>query len=80
MAGKWRGVESDFVDLLGFADCWLSTAGAVDWDSEYDIVPSTGPVVTIELWVGEHVVGLVVSDGFEDSELDEVVIRVLACP
>ena len=48
----------------------------MNWNAGYDIAPSS-PYLTIELPVGEHEIRLVVNDGIEDSEPNEVEITVL---
>jgi len=63
-------------DLAGFSQTWLSNLGQANWNMQYDTAPES-PYLTIELPFGVHVVSLIVNDGIEDSEPDEVVITIL---
>jgi hypothetical protein len=77
-----------YTDINGIATVSLDGTGSYDEDSDdltylwtwsvdgndYDV---NGPKPTIELPVGEHTIELIVNDGIEDSEPDEVTIIVI---
>ena len=66
----------DVLDLYMLAQMWLITPDSLDWDSRCDIVPD-GANPTIELPIGEHIIELVVNDGIEDSDPNEMVVNVV---
>jgi hypothetical protein len=76
-AEQWPQSENPFADLLILANAWLSTPASPNWNQQCDIAPA-GPVLTIELPVGEHTIELIVSDGIDDSEPDYVDVNVIA--
>jgi len=90
LARKWRGLKKSLgettppyghrqavlADLSALLDLWLSTPSSPKWNPEYDIA-QTGPMPTIELPVGVHVIELIVNDGIYDSLPDQVVITVV---
>jgi len=90
LARKWRGLKKSLgetppaygrrqtvlADLSALSDLWLSTPSSPKWNPEYDIA-QTGPMPTIELPVGVHVIELIVNDGINDSLPDQVVITVV---
>jgi len=47
------------------------------WASDGNIYEANSPNPTIELPIGEHIIELIVNDGIEDSEPDEVVVTVI---
>jgi parallel beta-helix repeat protein len=67
----------DILDLLILTEAWLSTSASSNWNPQCDIAPASGPVLTIDLPVGEHIIELVVDDGLEDSQPDQTVITVI---
>ncbi len=84
-AGPDRTVDA-WID--GIADVTLDGSGSDDpdgdeltyqwtWTINGDPYGATGVGPTIELPVGEHVIRLVVNDGAEDSEPDDVVVTVI---
>ncbi len=69
------GVGVEDVDIASVTEAWLSTPESANWNPRLDVAPE-GARPVIELSVGRHVIRLVVNDGYEDSEPDEVVITV----
>ena len=72
---QWQD-KGDLSKLSGFSQAWLSEPGQANWDRRYDMSPSS-PYLTMELPVGVHVVWLVVKDGIEDSEPNEIIIELV---
>jgi hypothetical protein len=90
LAKKWRGLKKSLgettppyghrqavlADLSALSDLWLGAPSSPKWNPEYDVA-QTGPMPTIELPVGVHVIELIVNDGINDSLPDQVVITVV---
>ncbi|MHC4737571.1 MAG: right-handed parallel beta-helix repeat-containing protein [Planctomycetota bacterium] len=77
-----------YTDINGIATVSLDGTGSYDddgdeltylwsWSVDGNDYDANGPAPTIELPVGEHTIELIVNDGIEDSELDEVTIIVI---
>ena len=47
------------------------------WTVDGNTLTATGPIVTIELPSGEHIIQLIVNDGIRDSQPDHVVVTVI---
>ncbi|UCG48401.1 MAG: right-handed parallel beta-helix repeat-containing protein, partial [Phycisphaerales bacterium] len=71
------GADVEEPGIAALTDAWLSTPESANWNPRLDVAPE-GARPVIELPVGRHVIQLIVSDGYEDSEPDEVVITVVA--
>jgi hypothetical protein len=79
LAEQWSDSEESFQNLSILANAWLATPDSLNWDPNCNVESglSTGPVTTVNLPLGEHHIQLVVNDGIDNSEPDEVVITVL---
>jgi hypothetical protein len=80
--------ETLYAWIDGIAEVELDGSGSYDedgddlsylwtWEVEGEAFEAEGVNPVIELPVGEHVITLVVNDGTEDSEADEVLITVI---
>jgi len=78
-----------YAEPNGIANVTLDGTGSYDedaqpltylwtWTIDGNDYDANGPTPTIQLPVGEHIIQLIVSDGIDDSEPDEVTITVIA--
>ncbi len=67
---KLNGSDSNDIDGDELSYYW-------SWMIDGEIYDATGVAPTIELPVGEYIIELVVNDGIEDSEPNEVVVTVI---
>ena len=75
-AAQYPLLENPLLNLSVITEAWLTTPSSANWNPQCDIRP-TGAIVTIELPVGEHIIELIVNDGIDDSEPNQVVITVI---
>ena len=76
LAKQWSQSDNLFADLSILTKAWLSTPTLPNWNLQCDVAP-TGPFLTIEMPVGEHIVELIVNDGIDDSEPNYVTVTVI---
>jgi hypothetical protein len=76
LANQWSQDAKSTPDLSDLTKAWLGTPTSPNWDPQCDVAPA-GPIATVSLPAGENRIQLVVNDGADDSEPDEVVITVL---
>ena len=73
---QWLQDKDSLPDLSALTKAWLSTPDSPNWNPQCDVAPA-GPTATINLPIGQHHIKLVVNDGIENSQPDEVMITVL---
>jgi len=76
LTNQWSQDAKSTPDLSDLIKAWLGTPTSPNWNPQCDVAPA-GPIATISLPAGENHIQLVVNDGIDNSEPDEVVITVL---